>query len=321
MSTIQAQIWKPWLNHSTHWFAGWTITVPVAQGALIATGLAVIVGLAGDAAWTNAAFALHQYRARDEPQTGLFRMQQVALRNAGGPIGFAWDIVCIGHAWRKNKDFWTLIRSYELALVPLILEGLFVAGAILVGLVGVAPYKANLVLLEPTNCGFWSPEREPVEGPNKEYYSAAWLTSAKYIAEVERGRQYASQCYHNQDVRLGCTGLTIQQLPYQTFANATCPFDKMCKTGPEGAFRVDTGLINSLQHLGVNSAKADRVDFQIVTTCAPIDIDDYATYAKEQYLNSTVITQQVDIGPVQTRNYTYTYSTFQIPAENGYQLE
>ena len=55
------------------------------------------------------------------------------------------------------------------------------------------------------------------------------------------------------------------------------------------AFQLDTGLMSSDQMFGMNARPRDRVDFRKVTTCAPIEVDNFS---------------QIEEGSSQLTNYT-----------------
>ena len=88
---------------------------------------------------------------------------------------------------------------------------------------------------------------------------------------------YAQQCYSPAGSRmLDCNKFTISRLPTEiTEYNASCPFqDPICRTSKSNIF-LDTGLIDSNDHLGLNARKDDRVGWRTTLHCAPLQTEGY----------------------------------------------
>lgn len=75
----------------------------------------------------------------------------------------------------------------------------------------------------------------------------------------------------------------------------SCPFDpSMCINTT--AVRLDSGFIDSLRDLGINSRPVDSVSFRKVLECAPITIDGFSTTYSDQNLtdDATNILYSID---------------------------
>lgn len=87
--------------------------------------------------------------------------------------------------------------------------------------------------------------------------------AAEYLA-------YASQCYQvDDDARPdSCRVMTIPAVPITVDGNASCPFaPEMCKHS-SGNLRLDTGVLDSYTHFGMNAGP--RLTMQVTERCAPI---------------------------------------------------
>jgi len=81
---------------------------------------------------------------------------------------------------------------------------------------------------------------------------------------------YAQQCYQLEDHERpdSCRVTTIPALPYTVARNASCPFpEDMCKLS-SGNWLLDTGVLDSYEHLGLNSGP--HVTVQVKEHCGPL---------------------------------------------------
>ena len=115
---------KPWTNRSRDAFSGWSITVSASAGALVVGALAILVSLAGECTWGIVAFAMHQIRASNQPETGFFRQTQVLLRNSGSSLGTGIYLLRAGWKWHGVVDG-ALLKYIGLAALPICPFGSF----------------------------------------------------------------------------------------------------------------------------------------------------------------------------------------------------
>lgn len=205
----------PWMNHSLAGLDGWSITVSASTGTIIIAALALLIQISGEATWSIVAFFLHQLRATDRPETGLFRQTQVSLRNPSTSLGTGIRLIQMGWKWHGIVEK-ALVRTMGLALIPLCLFGGFIAAGILVSRVTTSPNEISQVLLWPTNCGIqnW---KSPT---GQDMWTAM---GAKWANDIRRARAYATDCYGQSDKALECSNLLIQQLPYSVKTKISCP--------------------------------------------------------------------------------------------------
>lgn len=124
--------------------------------------------------------------------------------------------------------------------------------------------NANEVLLTGKNCGIFSSE------PISQNVTLADLT--QYLSQ--RSTAYLDQslqCYSTSRALKSenCRPYIKPVLPYTMTPNASCPFDPaICLT--KNNLVLDTGLLNSHDHLGINAPSKSRFHFRSVTSCAPL---------------------------------------------------
>ena len=310
MSGYQIYLWKPWINHSANLAEGLTITVPASTGVLIVSALAVLVSLAGGAAWMITSYALHQVRTQNSPQDGMFRMLQVMLRNPESSASSVMSIVQTGHVW-SGKVNSAKIRAYCLALWPFVISVGFIIASVFVGRVTVAAYKANVVLLRPTNCGL-EVVQDASDLVTRGTVNYQW--SAKHSNDTRQSRAYGDQCYGSANGTLGCSIFAVQRLPYSIRTNAVCPFDDLCRLGRESAVELDTGLLDSHTHLGINARPKDRVRFRRTATCSVLPrLGPFTNVTEDPQTNGSTWRFEVDLGSIGPRqnpllNFTLLYN-------------
>lgn len=87
---------------------------------------------------------------------------------------------------------------------------------------------------------------------------------------------YAQQCYPLNDSAvmsgvLDCNLFLRRSLDATIDKNASCPFSGgICKRNDSNLI-IDTGIIDSHEHLGLNSRPDERITFRRTTHCAPLE--------------------------------------------------
>lgn len=241
---------------------------------------------AGSQSWDLLRCATFHIRHRREYTDALHQQYQALLRSEGSDTAAVLRFVEVSWAWRSRSKH-ALLRG-----LPFILGGLlhcvaFAAAGIFSTRV-VSPHSD--VLLRGSTCGLWQVDFNSSS-------SGYLLEQARYgqwlKSNWRAGEKFVDNCY---DFDSGVKNLTSDCLaagkgliPW-TVQNTSCPFeDHMCKDGK--AVRLDSGPIDSLYALGINSSPKDRMTMRVVgwftyavilatdTTqvheCAPLVTDGY----------------------------------------------
>ncbi|KAF7190092.1 hypothetical protein HII31_08423 [Pseudocercospora fuligena] len=306
---------KPWFDHSKDAFSAWTITLTADHGVYVIAVLVLLVRVAGEALWTITACALHQIRAKNKPENTLFKQLQVILRNSGTSLASALEIVGTGWASRATtrNAFW---RAVKIAFWPLIIFISFTVAEILVSRVAVPTYDVDRVLLKPTTCGLTS--WTGLQG----FDANGARLRGKMSDDIRQSRAYANQCFGKENKTLGCTFLPTQQLPYAADMDADCPMSGRCWLGEKKAMRLDTGLLDSHDHLGVNAKQDDRVQFQIASTCSVVRITDLLELVQNPFPDLPNIESVIraNLGSLGSQNFTWEYNTVQSTQSVAYTI-
>lgn len=180
-------------------------------------------------------------------------------------------------AWRSGGR----ARRPVFRLLPIIVSAFLVSAAFGVASIfssNVTSETLNQVLLKGTRCGVTSSRKA-----NSTYKELVML----YPWQTDRANQflnYGSQCYTNETHKDGCNLYIKSRLPFESKRGIVCPFgDNICKLQNDN-WMMDTGYLDSLEHLGINAPTKDRFQLRIVQKCAPIKTQGYmSNYSDPDY--------------------------------------
>ena len=177
------------------------------------------------------------------------------------------------------------------------------------------------VLVSSPSCGLLSSQTTDLSGIQN-------ILLPYWVKSLQDSASYVRSCYGiiaTGDTCHDCSTYARSRLPSEQNTDASCPFSSSMCMAP--AFQLDTGLMSSDQKFGMNARPRDRVDFRKVTTCAPIEVDNFSQI-EEGSSQLTNYTAQSDLPELQhvklyygesvymstngtkTLNYTYRYLTF-----------
>jgi len=125
--------------------------------------------------------------------------------------------------------------------------------------------SGDLVLIRSDSCGWMS--TEDAAAGYKPESALAGLTHARWTAK--QALDYARNCYGSSaGHRNGCNSYAVPAILSST-REVPCPFSPDICAIPN-AFQVDSGIVDSNLHLGINLEPQSRVGFRKVLTCSPI---------------------------------------------------
>jgi hypothetical protein len=130
---------------------------------------------------------------------------------------------------------------------------------------------------------------------------------------------YRIQCYTEETHTDGCNLYIKPRLPLVSTRSIACPFRAdTCKLEEDNLI-IDTGMLDSLEHFGINTAREYQFQLRLVTTCAPLKTQGYISNFNDsdystvkRYMYSSVES------PNQINNFTYELPVnhIYIPNEN-----
>ncbi|KAK0648466.1 hypothetical protein B0T16DRAFT_115929 [Cercophora newfieldiana] len=278
-----------WRDYSQDGANQLILTIPLRWGNILISGLALLVSTAGAATWRVAAFILHQVRVRrgknrTDGRTDsdpLQRQVQTLLRNNATPISALVDALSIQRAWSgvptPSSLTRTLLPTAFLAGFITLLFGLF---SIFVSAFATRSESNVGVLARPGDaCGGWEFNWSAISVSND--LPSSFESLRARMDDVLAARAYATWFYSQgkQPLAVTNTMFPVPRLPY-TASMGPCPFlgEGRClsndTSSPNTALILDTGLLDSHLHLGINAPMKDRSNIRHRMECSPIDVSD-----------------------------------------------
>jgi hypothetical protein len=129
------------------------------------------------------------------------------------------------------------------------------------------------VLLQGKNCVIVSFASLPDNVTGADFEALAGYTTQK----IQNAASLADQCVEGGAPRaLACDFFSTRRLPLEIFdTSAPCPFDEKICVSRDGNLVIDTGLIDSHEHLGINAHPSERFAFRRKIHCAPLTTKGY----------------------------------------------
>ncbi|KAI0556170.1 hypothetical protein F4679DRAFT_569758 [Xylaria curta] len=261
-----------WTNWSHGPVLGLTVTTTKVYGNLIIASMTIFVAFVANRLWNIICIALHRGYSTTERRDTLHHQRQVILRNASSPGSGLSAFFCLLLAWRgttirRHLRLWPMILLASACLLGFMLSGsIFSAISIVSG---------NDVL---RNC-LGSENSTKMETYSYEYLpdETGDLPELVHDASV-----YAHCCYNNTDspCYMSCAGFFARRLPTnETVNRAECPFQGQICSSANANLRLDTGYIDSNDHIGLNAPANERLAWRYVLHCAPLKTKNYTSHS------------------------------------------
>jgi hypothetical protein len=283
---------------------GATLTLPVREANYLVTFLAFLVTVCATFFWIIFAFVLHQVMIRGNPVDVVGLQIQIALRNAGTPIGLVWEGFKILHAWRDKQIRGLWRRIAVIALPALLISTSFLIASISVAEVASKEYGNIPVLAKEGLCGML------IYPSTRAAFAAA---NGKLIGDTIAARQYAKNWYGSNVSSLSAQTLyPVRSLPYTTSNSTPCPWNKRCVLGPDRAFSLQTDLLDSHSMLGINARRENRISYRKNVTCSVVSTKDFQHLVNDtDEFDTSGLPKWIEyhMGPIinGTQNATYSY--------------
>jgi hypothetical protein len=253
-----------WTNWSRGPIMGKTVTMSRQDANLLIAFLGFIIAFVATRVWRILCFSFHRHYSRPKSQTALYHQHQAILRNASSPEDGLRLLLQLFWAWRNSPQRFLPIPTLLVAIFCI--SGFIVASGFSSR---VSTAVGDEVLVKPDNCGYL-----PVQAFSDDNNDLL-ATKATYINDISN---YAQQCYsRNETGLLDCRRFVSQRLPGEANQAAECPFtDSICRK-TSANLRLDTGYIDTNDHLGMNAPTDQRIRWRNVLHCAPLVTDGYTT--------------------------------------------
>lgn len=270
---------------------GSTLTLSREDGNYLISFTAFFIGLVSTRFWRIICFILHNSFSTSTPRDALHHQQQAILRNSGSVDSGLFIFLQLAWAWRKNTKrifvrVWPVIATATFLTVAFTIAGGF-SSSISTGI-------GNDVLLDGSNCAFVNTQFADNEALN--------LLQPYISRQSNNAANYAQQCYGtNTSGMFDCGTVVKARIPSYVDNQTACPFaEGLCQSNAN--IRIDTGYIDSHEHLGLNAPSNERVIFRTVLQCAPLVTEGYTSSISTSSENYTLY----NYGPRNPQqNYTF----------------
>ncbi|KAI1737567.1 hypothetical protein F4680DRAFT_460375 [Xylaria scruposa] len=253
-------MWTDWSKDNQ--ILGSTITLTSSSSRLLAAFLALYVSLSVSYLWLLVVYSIHRarYSITEGKCRAIVRQQQALLKAGLTPASTSIRLIKLYWAYRFTPFAW------HQSWLWITISALSAASSAAAGLFSSQIIDSSLyinVLTDSSNCGFLNP---PILGGGVND-SGLRAGNQDRATLLDLASIYARSCYNSTSEKSQCNSFSSSTIPWETEWEVECPFENMC-IGP--AMRLDTGLLNSNSHLGINSPTVDQIELRKITTCAPI---------------------------------------------------
>lgn len=265
-----------WTNWSRGRVLGTTITLSNSDGDLVIAFTAFFVGLIASRFWRIACLVFHRIYSTQKPRDALYHQRQAILRNSESAGSGMWSVFGLYWAWRDS----TPAKKILVRTIPLMIFSL--ACVVSFTLAGgfssrISTTVGNQVLIDGSNCGFLAGS-----GPTKGTWQTTKFTNAA---------NYAQQCYSSSNGSvsgvLDCTLFVTKDLDITVDDLAPCPFKNGICRSDDTNLLLDTGYINSDNHLGINAHPNEVIRIRNTLHCAPLVTEGHTSTRTTSTLNYT----------------------------------
>jgi hypothetical protein len=308
-SQVHTGIWTNWSHGPVY---GATLTLSTKYGGVLTAFLAIFVSLTGGFFWNIVSFSIHQINTTEpsQRQDALHYRRQVTLRNSAA-LPAALQFLRLWHLHRKTSSR-PALRLLPVAVLATLTALLFYVSGIFTSYITSVPGNSTIVL--GPHCGGYI-----FTSTLDSYVTYSQLS--KMNADTNEAANYARQCYQENPSELTCGTFVRPSLPFMTVQNTSCPFAPyLCLWNPNSALRLDTGLLDSSEDLGINAPLKDRIHFRRVATCAPIEGRPFEGHGNDS-VAGPILYMNVGERPLDDFSYTFSYVENLAKGGIGYMLE
>ncbi|KAH7134893.1 hypothetical protein B0J11DRAFT_147724 [Dendryphion nanum] len=298
-----------WINRSIGQVRGATLTLDREGGAIFVAFLAIYVTTTGHAFWNLCRFGLHFYFSSDLTPDGVYHQRQAVLRNIKIALDTTKELLFASYVWRRRARA-ARRRILPVAVLAVIVHLSFIAAGIFSSQVtDKSITEGTEALVRSRNCG-------PLpSNPGMSLSDISMERTPEYVVAMAQSSieslNHAVKCYRRENASQieECRNFAHSRLPYTSDPKATCPFEeRVCKSNTNN-IQFDTGNLNSMTHLGINSGPIFL--FRHKAQCAPLQTEGYSeTYNTTDSPSVKFIGYKYGSGTVQLhqRNLTHIYA-------------
>ncbi|KAI0453580.1 hypothetical protein F5B21DRAFT_479152 [Xylaria acuta] len=250
-----------WTNWSRGSILGPTLTISREHGNYVIALTAFFIAFIATRFWRICCLVFHRFYSTTGPSDAAHHQRQIILCNSSSPESGLVSLVNHFWAWRRLGKRRLCELSFLIIFVMLCISGFVVAGSFSSK---IATDVGNEVLLRAEDCGFI---HLPAAAQNQT------PTNSLTYQKINAATNYAEECYSNDQILsvVECKRFIVPKLPTAVVNyTAGCPFeDSICRSNGSNLM-LDTGYIDSSEHLGLNTPHSQRFQMRRVLHCAPL---------------------------------------------------
>lgn len=263
VNNVYLGIWTNWSRGSV---MGRTLTMSREHGNYVIALTAFFIAFVATRFWRISCLAFHRGYSTCGPADAAHRQRQIILCNSSSPESGLALLVCHFWAWRRLGarrifEFVALIIFTALCISAFVVAGSFSSR--------ISTDMGDEVLLRASDCGFI---RLATTAQNATPYNS------QYFQKINAAANYAEQCYSSDGTSslVECKRFITPTLPTAVINNtASCPFDSDICRNSNSNLLLDTGLLDSSQHYGLNTPGNQRFQERRVLHCAPLKTEGF----------------------------------------------
>lgn len=279
---------------------GSTLTLPRREADQLVAFTAFFVALVSSRFWCLVCQAYHTCYSTQEPRDALHHQRQAILRNSVSALADSFRLASLSWTWRGPISR-GIRRTMLVFLSAVICAAGFATASVLSSWISTA--LNNEVLISGGGCGIVMGDASDI--------SANSLIEPYWARLASTAENYAQQCYSSESTRMvDCNLFVKDHLPGSVNQRAQCPFQaEVCRSNSSNLY-LDSGLLDSGEHFGLNTAPGDRIQFRSVLHCAPLETQGYTSTRNAPHANYTRYhygSTFIDATTLSPDNMTYEY--------------
>lgn len=254
-----------WTNWSRGQVMGATLTLSRQKADLIIAFTSFFLAFIGIRTWRILCFCLHRYFSTSLPQDSIYHQRQAILVNSSSPESGAYLFLRLLWAARHSKR---PIRVVPTVIAASLCVAIFVTAGGFSSQISTS--VGSEVLINSANCG-------AAVSPGFDEDANAYFAFLPYSAKkVNDAANYAQRCYTDTS-GADCRPFVTPHIQSDHDLNASCPFSEIMCRNQSGNIRIDSGYVDSHQHLGLNMPANQRIQWRNVIHCAPMVTKGYTS--------------------------------------------
>ena len=254
--------------------------------------------IVGSHLWLITCYVVHYCFSSSRPRNGLYHQCQAVLRNSPGPASTLFTLIQLGWIWRKSASPYSQLPPIILLAILLAVGNALASG--FSSRVAISNDAGSEVLLSGSRCAL-----KMNDIPKINFNEYQGLLFSGMTGALSSAANYVDECHQKDNApSRGCKTFMKPNLKPIVDRTIPCPFEDLCYSR-NATLRLDSGLLDSNDDLGINAPENERFLYRKVTECAPLRTDGFKSSFN---VSSDRSYSGYLYGQSSRDNYTYCYS-------------